>query len=456
MRIPITALLIPALSATLAGCQRYRAEPLDYAAAARAWSARSPAADELTAYARRHAGSGGAEGALYDPADGLSLAEAEVVALFFNPQLRLARLRADVTRVGAAEAGRWEDPALGVDAERILASVAKPWVIAGSLSLTLPVSGRLTLEKDRAAADAAVEKLRVLVEERSALADLRDEWLQWSAARERVELTNSLLRELQQLAAAADTLRRAGELASTDARLFQIEHAANQSRLQSLEADIRDRELGLRARLGLTPDAPVMLVPDLRVTPAPSDGEADRVASSETNARLRLAAAEYEAAERALRLEVRKQYPDLGVRGGYGTDEGDERALLGGSLPLPLLNGNRRAIAEARARRDAARAAAEAEYQGVVSALARARERHAAAERRLAFVRDVLAPLGEQQLVDLRRLGQLGDFNSLLLLEASKAAHGVRLEVLAARLDASQAINRLNALLDGANPEVRP
>ena len=125
-------------------------------------------------------------------------------------------------------------------------------------------------------------------------------------------------------------------------------------------------------------------------------------------------------------------------------------------MPLPLLNGNRRAIAVATANRDAARASAEAEYQSVVGAAARARERSDAAARRLEFVRRELAPLGEQQLADVRRLGQLGDFNTVLLLQAVKAAHDAKLEVLAARLEASQANNELNSLRGADHPEVQP
>src|SRR5687768_8090871 len=107
---------------TLSACQRYAAAPLDLRAYHAAFAGRDPAAAEVVAYAKQLAARGYTP-VSYDPADGLNLAEAEVVALFFNPELRLVRLKADVPRVGAAEAGRWEDPELEVDAERIIESV---------------------------------------------------------------------------------------------------------------------------------------------------------------------------------------------------------------------------------------------------------------------------------------------------------------------------------------------
>ena len=438
------------------GCQSYRPSPLDLERYGDAWAARDAASAEVAAHANRLLASPADPDAGYDPSDGFSLREAEAVALFFNPHLRAARLRARVAGVGAAEAGRWEDPSLAVDAERILASVAEPWVLAGALAVTLPVSGRLSAEKHRAAAEADVERLRVLVEERAALAELRDEWLQWSAVLQRIDLTAALLEELGAMEAAAERLRQAGELDPAEARLFRVERVTQQSRLQAFEAEARDRALGIRSRMGLTAQAPVELVPQVAAGDPTAAVPGDGLAVPPDHPRLRLARARYEVAERALRLEVREQYPDLGVRGGYGTDEGDERVLLGGSLPLPLLNGNRRGIAEARANRDAARAAAEAEYEELASALARARSRADAAARRLDFVRRELAPLGDEQLADVRRLARLGDFNALALLEALKATHDAKLELLQAQVEASQADARLGAFFDTVHREVRP
>src|SRR5688500_8874313 len=95
---------------TLAACQRYAPAPLDLEGYRASLHARDVTGAGVRDYARRLAEGGTGPAGPYDPTDGLSLDEAEVVALFFNPQLRLARLDAAVRRLGAAEAGRWEDP----------------------------------------------------------------------------------------------------------------------------------------------------------------------------------------------------------------------------------------------------------------------------------------------------------------------------------------------------------
>jgi outer membrane protein TolC len=420
---------------------------LDLDAHRRAFESREPSSSEVIEYAK-WLSRGSPAATVYDPADGLSLDEAEVVALFFNPSLRTARLRARVPLVGASEAGRWEDPQLRVDAERIVESVSNPWVVGGVLNLTLPLSGRLGLERDKARGEATAEQLRVVVQEQRLLGELRIAWLEWSATLEQVALTRALVGELEQIVQAAEKLREAGEIDSLDARLFRIERLTQAGKLQALEAQARGEEIDLRSRLGLAPAADVTLVASL-TPPRPNVPTTQASpAALESHPRVLAARAEYEVAERALRLEIRRQYPDLAVGGGFGTDEGTERVLGGIGLPLPLWNQNRRAIAEARAAREAARSAAEGEYEQLLADAARSHVALDAAAKRLRFVETELAPLVDEQLAAARQLGKLGNYNALVLLEALKAVYDAKSEVLQARLKLGLATARVRALLE--------
>ena len=433
----------------LTACQRYAPSRLDLNAYHASLTDRDAFSGEVAKYAGRLA-TPTAQPTSFDAKDGLTLAEAEVVALFFNPDLRLARLRADVPRVGAAEAGRWEDPELGIDGERIIDGVDDPWVLGGMLHLTVPISGRLGIERDQAMSEASAGELRALAEERRVVAELRAAWAEWSGARERAALTLQLVAELDPVVERAERLRAAGELDPVDARLLRIERVSQAGKLQGYEADARAAELELKARLGLLPTADVKLVPAI---PAFSVSvSADDIPSViAEHPHVRLARAEYEVAERTLKLEVRKQYPDITLGGGFGTDQGDDRVLFGAALPLPLFNANRRAIAEARASREVARAAAEAEYERLLAEATVAQARLDAARERLAYVEKELAPLADQQVADARRLGQLGDFNTLVLLEALTTAHEAKLEVLDARLTLTLGSRRLESLLEGGS-----
>lgn len=436
-------LLIAALAV---GCQSYRPAPLDLDRHRAAWAARDPASPSIADYARTLADRNADPAAPFDAADGLTLAEAEVVALFFNPRLRVARLRAAAPRAGAAEAGRWADPELDITGERILESVANPWILGATLSFTLPISGRLEIERRQAESAADVELLRAYAEEIALLAQLRARWIAWAANRQRIDLLTAYLADLAEIRGAADKLQQAGELDATDVRLFRIEHVRRQAELRAMNLAAREQEAEIKAILGLTPDAPIPLHPSLSPDTAPRSPAEQHVPLDLDHPRLLLARAEYEAAERALELEVRRQYPDLTLAGGGGEDEGESRVLFGAALPLPLFNRNIRAIAEARAARDAARAAAEAAFEDLVHDLHRARLGAAsAADRRQTLERDVV-PLVDEQVADLRRLGQAGEFNTLVLLEALRTAHETRLELLEATARSALADVELEAL----------
>lgn len=442
------------LLALLPACQRYSRMPLDVTAHHVSVAGRDPTAAEVVAYANRLAATGRVP-KVYDPSDGLVLDEAEVVALFFNPDLRLARLRAEVPRVGATEAGRWEDPELGIDAERIIESVEHPWVLGGLLSFTVPLSGRLGIERQKARTEATAAELRALAEERRVLAELRADWANWSATTERVALTRQVVADLNAVVGNVERLRQAGELSPVDARLLQVERVSQNAKLRGFEADAREAELRLKARLGLAPGANVTLIPAINASSARTIEQDIGVLVAE-HPRVRVARAEYEVTERTLELQVRKQYPDLRIGGGFGTDEGEERVLFGAGLPLPLFSANRRAIAEARAGRDVSRAAAEAEYEQLLAEATAVQARLQAARERLDYVQKELAPLADAQVNDARRLADLGEFDAIVLLEAIQAAHEAKLTILDARLSAALSGVRLDALLEGGGKSATP
>ena len=64
------------------------------------------------------------------------------------------------------------------------------------------------------------------------------------------------------------------------------------------------------------------------------------------------------------------------------------------------------------------------------------------------YVETELAPLADQQLTNARRIGKAGDFDAIRLLEAVKAAHEAKLQILDAQLDFASNSRRLQALLE--------
>jgi CRISPR system Cascade subunit CasA len=138
----------------------------------------------------------------------------------------------------------------------------------------------------------------------------------------------------------------------------------------------------------------------------------------------------YEAAERTLELEVRKQYPDLTVGPGFEREEGVDKVLLNLSLPIPVLNANRRAIAEAGAAREAARAELEAALEHLLSDLAVAERELLAAAAQRRTLEEEIVPLVDAQYADARRVAQLGEISTLVLLETLTRQHDAKLRLI--------------------------
>ncbi len=428
--------MVPLLLA--AGCQHYVADPPDPSRHLAEFLTRTPG----TPTVRTAAGA-------FDPTDGLDAREAEAVALVFNRELRLARAAAGVTQATAATAGTWSDPELGVDLARILQSAPEPWKLFGSIGLTLPLSGRLELERAQAGRSHAATLARVAEQEWQLRPVVRRAFAEWEAAQARAESVREFAARLDSLAALVEQLERAGALRRAEARLIRIRQAEIAADVVTEEAEVARFAFRIRQELGLPPASELRFVPGARL--ALPDAEIDVAAALLRHPGQITALAEHQAAEAALELEIRRQYPDLGLAPGLGREDGDDQLTLGLRLPLPLWSMNRRAIAEATAQRDLARERVEAGLEQRCGALAEATARHDGALRRQAIVHERLMPLADEQLEETRRLAALGEVDTLLLLASLVSRHEAHRHALDAALAVATATVDLHELLGAAS-----
>jgi len=443
VQIPITrgSMALVGLSVVLSGCQSYQPRPLDPEEHRARWLERSPQSPGVVEFAQQLAESG-APASEYDPTDGISCAEAELIALVFNPELRLARLRAGVTAATAEHAGLWDDPEFSIDVLRVTESVSNPWVITPGLAFTIPISGRLDVEKSRANAALRAELTRVAQHEWQVRHEVRQAWLAWSAALLRAQETRRLIESMGGLTDSTMRLADAGELPRTEAALFVIERSQRQQVGTRLEGQAAVAEQRLRMLLGLSPDAPLELLPSIDVPESSAVGE--DVASSLELRRLR---EEYDVAEHALHREIRKQYPDLTIGPLLEADQGQSRIGFLGVIPIPVLNANRQGIAEATAKRALARAAYESAAEQLEGALAIARAQSRMLQAEYEELASVIGPMIDRQVTDATRLVELGEGGGLVLLESLIRSHDTKLNIIDLRRDLALAAAEVHFLL---------
>ncbi len=473
------------------GCQSYERQPLELGNHAADWVRRSIDIESIQQYAKTH-GSAETDEAPFDSTNGLSCSEGEAVALFFNPRLRLARSRANVALASAEEAGWWPDPQFEAELLRfldrgqrtgfrfdgpsldgvntgILGSngtgigglelsqpgirrvggdfIDDPMIVGASLSFTIPISGRLAVEKDLRWSDYDAAWCQILVAEWELLTNLRDAWLEWSTLDERVGVSRDYVGRLEGIAKMVRQLADAGEMKPTEARVLRIELARQRTRIQAIEGQAEQKRLAILSLLGIAPDSPVRLHPQVFVSSVADASEVRRSQLLDNHPRIKAARARYETAEQRLRLEIRLQYPDLKVGPGFSFDEGFSRLGVGFGFPIPLWNRNRQGIAEALADREAARVAAEVEVELVFSELARVEASLDQASRQREYLVQEVAPLVDEQLLDTQTLLGLGEVDVLLLRDALSRSLETKLEVLGATLAEARASNRLAQML---------
>lgn len=458
---------VVAAACVAAGCATYEPAPVDLSAHQAAFLERTPesAVDTRGGGARGASGDGSASAApgaigtpdaraaaaeepvardgsgaiTLDASDGLTLEESELVALVFNAELRRAREQAGVARAGAENAGLWDDPRIALQFTRILESVSDPNELFGSFSMTLPISGRLEIEKKRLGLAHAAALARVAQMEWQVRMDVRREWARLAALVAQRESVREFASLLDGVVEVVQAMARDGEIAAIEARLFALERLSANVELYRLDAMCRESELATLHLLGLPPRTAAELLTQ-GSTPRPVEREAvgDDAALQQRvlqGPALLVAMAEYEVAESALEEQVRIQYPDLQIGPGYGTQNTDRQVLVGISVPLPILNGNRRGIAESHAAREVARASVELALESAIASVALRQSQWSAARRQREIIEGELVPLVELQYAQAREVARLGEVNTLALMEGLKRRNEARMRLVGAMRD---------------------
>jgi len=376
-----------------------------------------------------------------DIRDGITVREGAAIALWYNADLRIARLEAERAGVLAGTAGRWDDPGLEIanGVKWFDGPMDAGWIGGGSLALTLPLSGRPWAERKARNSEHQVALLALARDEWRTLASLRELWITWSELVEARDLLDAHLDLLDTFARTTQDLARAGEVDFATSRLFTLEDI----RKRALRENVALREAQARSELhylmGLVAEAPVTLLSSLSTHELPTGTERALRDAALHHPDVLLAQAEYDAAESRLRVELRKQYPDLTLSPGFDAEPGETAFVLGFGFPLPIWNANRQGIAEAVAERKLARARMERELLRAETEIARSNVAlNANRARREMLVNDA-APEVDVLITTSTELLRAGEADFGVLFQALTQTYEVKTEILSATADEQRA-----------------
>jgi outer membrane protein, heavy metal efflux system len=258
--------------------------------------------------------------------EAFSLSDAAQLLSERNPDLRVARAAYESAAAAAAHDTPFPNPVLSVGPEfGFGADAASPYVVPLlRFGLVIPTAGKRSKQDDVQLAQADVLNVDYVTKCGELYLELRREYVALTVARARERVQREIVAAAAQTLAAARRLVDAGGAEAFDVSLFRLEHARERSRAFEAQRVVADAESDLAGLLAVRPSAlsslSAQMLPSL-----PEHGrdlDALRAKLTETHPALLRAAARHELAERELRLEIAKQYPDLilgaGVKGESG------------------------------------------------------------------------------------------------------------------------------------------
>jgi outer membrane protein, heavy metal efflux system len=378
-----------------------------------------------------------------------------LAAIYYHPELDIARARLALSRARVITAGQRPNPTLNFAAIVNTAAVAGaiapgaiPLTIGPVINLIVQTFGKREYRVGQASQlteasrwDLATAGWQVRAGVRGALLDL------W-AARQRIALTRQRLDREEELVRLLERRREVGEASALDAARERITRAQIAVDLRGFER----AEAAAEARLATAVGLPVRALAaaalsfdafeHLRpLSDGIGGGELRRRAlTGRTD--VEAALAEYEAAQSGLQLAVAGQYPNVTLGPGYNYDIGVNKFSLSPALDLPIFYQNQGQIAEALASREQAVAKFTALQAGIIGAIDAALAAYGAATRELATADALLAGAQRRagQVAASFRAGQV-DRPTLVSAELETAVIRLaRFDAVVARLQAIGAL----------------
>jgi outer membrane protein TolC len=443
--------------AAVVGCRHVAPQPLSAEESANRLAAQSLADLGLRDFLAEQSG----RAAESWPQTRWDLRDLTLAALYFSPELRIARASSDVAAAHVGAESQRPNPTLSFLPQRVAnpESGVSPWVAAVQLDWPIETAGKRARRKAAAEARASAADLAVQTAAWRVRSDVYESVVGLRAAEGRYGALARTASLRAQRLGLLEERRMVGAIAEA---IVAPERLALAQANADLAAADRDR-IAARAALAAAVGVPATALGDVELTfdldsvpaglDALGDTDARRAALLGRSDVLALLA-EYAAAEQDLRLELAKQYPDLHIGPGYEFDQGADKWGLGLSLELPILSQNQGGIDEALAKRGEVAARFEALQTDVIREVDAAVAAASGARREQEIAQGMLAQARQRSALAERSLA-LGAIDRVAALDAELELQLATAVLIDAEERLHRAVARLERAVESA-PEPAP
>ena len=434
--------IVLAAGLLLAGCVRYEPRPIDPARAAADLEARSLNDFGLKAFMGKCLGHEVSPWPVqtWTP-DMLTLA-----AMYYHPDMDLARARWGIARAAIKTAGEVPNPTISVQPGYDTTTFEpSPWIVGANVDIPIETANKRGYRIAQARHSAEAARAGILSAAWQGRSRVVRAMLDYVGSNLAADLLKQQQASREQIVRLMELQQPQGNIPPTEVTQARI--ALRNTRLAVLEAQRQSAEakVQLADAIGL----PVSALQDVRID-LPLTGELpEAVSSAEARKRaltsradVLASLAEYAASQATLQLEIAKQYPDIHLGPGYEYDQGDDKWSLGVSLTLPVFNQNRGAIREAEGKRTEAAMRFTALQTKIIAEVDRAVLAYESARLKLSVAKEMLADVQKQRKAaeasfkagEISKLELTGvelelQTHSQAIQEATLKAHQARLAV---------------------------
>jgi outer membrane protein TolC len=295
------------------------------------------------------------------PPAAFDLKSLTLAALYFHPDLQVARARVATARAAEITAGARPNPTAALLPTWVVSSFPgeTPWLFGASFDVPIETAGKRGRRIELARALTADTRLGFSETAWDIRSRLRQALVEFFCAQRALELFQAEAQTQSQLTNLLQKRVEAGETSRFELTLARTQSLNAALALRAAQTRQADARLAVASALGMPAAAlekTTFAWPRFDEPPANISTAALQSAAVLGRVDVARALAQYAAAEAALRLETARQYPDIHLSPGYEFDQGEHKFSIGPSISLPIFDRNQGPIAEASARRDQAAA----------------------------------------------------------------------------------------------------